>query len=343
MVRDFPQLVWDEALADNWRALLALALVEDLGPSSKAAAPDSLLDPWRDLTSETLVPPDAHGQAAVVARTSGVLAGLPTVPMTIQAIEPRLKWTATATDGQRLERGARVGILSGPARGILAAERLILNTLGRLSGIATLARCYVNAVEGTKARIYDTRKTTPGWRRLEKYAVRCGGGRNHREALFSSFLIKDNHLALGAANSVPADGLSDEPSFEDRSLGDSPSTAAPNYTPAQAVRMARDWLQHRSGEAGANVLVEVEVDSLAQLEQVLPERPDIVLLDNMGPSMLCKAIELRDRLGPGVELEASGGITLETVGQIAATGVERISVGGLTHSAMALDLGLDWL
>jgi nicotinate-nucleotide pyrophosphorylase (carboxylating) len=172
---------------------------------------------------------------------------------------------------------------------------------------------YVEAIRGTRARIYDTRKTTPGWRRLEKYAVRCGGGCNHRTGLFDAVLIKDNHLALA--------GL----------------------TAAEAVRRARTFLAELKHEgASEDMIIEVEVDTLEQLDEVLPVRPDIVLLDNMTPDQLRRAVALRDASGAEVELEASGGVDLETVRGIAETGIERISVGGLTHSAVALDVGLDW-
>jgi nicotinate-nucleotide pyrophosphorylase (carboxylating) len=187
-------------------------------------------------------------------------------------------------------------------------------------GIATLTSRYVREVASTHARVYDTRKTTPGWRRLEKYAVRCGGGRNHRMGLFDAVLIKDNHLAqrAGARVGSPADAMA-------------------------AVREARQFLLSRQEPAGQGTLpIEVEVDSLAQLEAVLPARPDVVLLDNMSPSDLCQAVELRNRMAPGIELEASGGVTLSTIRQIAECGVERISVGALTHSARVLDIGLDW-
>jgi nicotinate-nucleotide pyrophosphorylase (carboxylating) len=199
---------------------------------------------------------------------------------------------------------------------MFVVERPLLNLLGRLSGIATLTREYVAQIAGTKARVYDTRKTTPGWRRLEKYAVRCGGGMNHRTGLFDAVLVKDNHLALAAGE---------------------------NVTPADAVRRARDFLEQTNAQRdGGELLIEVEVDSLDQLANVLPAGPDIVLLDNMSPATLREAVRRRDALAPAVELEASGGVTLQTIRGIAETGVERISVGALTHSAPALDLGLDW-
>jgi nicotinate-nucleotide pyrophosphorylase (carboxylating) len=194
----------------------------------------------------------------------------------------------------------------------------LLNLLGRLMGIATLAARYVAEVEGTGARIYDARKTTPGWRRLEKYAVRCGGACNHRTGLFDGVLIKDNHLA------------------QEHGRGD--------YDPAVAaasVTRAREFLRQR-GDQAAQLLVEIEVDTLEQLAAVLPAGPDIVLVDNMSPVELRRARALRDELAPQVELEASGGISLETIREVATTGVDRISVGGLTHSARSLDVGLDW-
>jgi nicotinate-nucleotide pyrophosphorylase (carboxylating) len=204
----------------------------------------------------------------------------------------------------------------------LTAERLVLNLLGRLSGIATLTRKYVDAVAGTQSRIYDTRKTTPGWRRLEKYAVRCGGGCNHRTGLFDAVLIKDNHLAVGKEATD--------------------STA--RYTPAEAVARARRFIEEQAPEpAQGPMIVEVEVDTLEQLDEVLAAGPDLVLLDNMTPAQLREAVRHRDARNPTVELEASGGVRLETVRQIAQSGVDRISVGALTHAAVWLDFGLDWL
>jgi nicotinate-nucleotide pyrophosphorylase (carboxylating) len=188
-------------------------------------------------------------------------------------------------------------------------------------GIATLASRYVAQAQGTKAKIYDTRKTTPGWRRLEKYAARCGGACNHRMGLYDAVLIKDNHLAQ---------------------RGQAASDAA------SAVRDARAFLSGHDGALGLpdralqDLVVEIEVDTLDQLTSVLPAGPDIVLLDNMSPNLLRQAVALRDQLAPQVELEASGGVHLDTLREIAATGVERISVGAITHSAHSLDVGLDW-
>jgi nicotinate-nucleotide pyrophosphorylase (carboxylating) len=206
-----------------------------------------------------------------------------------------------------------------------------------MSGIATLTRQYVEAVRGTKARIYDTRKTTPGWRRLEKYAVRCGGGSNHRTGLFDAVLIKDNHLAFG-------DLALGDLALGDLALGAEASSANPvSYTPAEAVLRARRFLDEQGLAAQGCTIVEVEVDTLEQLDEVLPAGPDIVLLDNMSPPMLVEAVARRNAAGSAADLEASGGVNFATVRQIAQTGVERISVGALTHSAVCLDVGLDWL
>ena len=201
---------------------------------------------------------------------------------------------------------------------MLAAERILLNLLGRLSGIATLTRQYVDLVAHTKARIYDTRKTTPGWRRLEKYAVRCGGGWNHRGGLDEAVLIKDNHLAAGRRR-LPTGRSDSRPPRRSHGQGGSPSE-----------------------RGNPNMVIEVEVDTLDQLDAVLPARPDIVLLDNMSPAQLREAVARRNAFDPAIELEASGGVDLATVRAIAESGVERISVGALTHSAVALDFGLDW-
>lgn len=308
---DFTQITWDDRLEADLRELLRLAIREDLAEEG-------------DRTTAALVPDDATGRANVVVRREGVIAGLPAAEVALQLLDPRLEWLPEAVDGQPVGQGDCVARIQGPAAGILRAERTVLNLLGRLSGIATLTRRYVEAVAGTGARIYDTRKTTPGWRRLEKYAVRCGGGRNHRSGLFDAVLIKDNHLALGTQS----------------------SDAAQRYTPAEAVARARRYVeQHAPGgdSAGCPTIVEIEVDTLEQLQEVLPAAPDVVLLDNMTPATLEEAVRGRDRTNPDVQLEASGGVQLETVRQIAASGVDRISVGALTHSAIWLDVGLDWL
>jgi nicotinate-nucleotide pyrophosphorylase (carboxylating) len=302
MLKDYRQIEWDAEVEDDCRQLIRLAVREDL---------DRLYD-W---TTVSLIPDATPGRARVVARKPGVIAGLPAARITLDEYDPQIKWQPSVRDGQVIAAGTVIAELSGKARSLFVVERPLLNLLGHLSGIATLTKRFVDAVAGTAARIYDTRKTTPGWRRLEKYAVRAGGGHNHRLGLFDGILIKDNHLALG--------------------------TSA-RYTPAEAVSKARKFLEQLDeNDPYRTLLVEVEVDSLEQLREVLPGGPDIVLLDNMPPETLSRAVELRNRLAPTVELEASGGITLQTVAAVARSGVERISVGALTHSAEWLDLGLD--
>ena len=301
--RDFSQQNWDAALQAETEKLIRLAIWED----NETAG---------DLTSQALVPDGDIGEASVVSRENGIVAGLAAAETILRLVDPRLSWLGVRRDGDRVTPGDAVGKISGPVRTMLTAERLLLNLVGRLSGIATLAARYVEEVTGTGARIYDTRKTTLGWRRLEKYGVRCGGGFNHRTGLFDAVLIKDNHLAF-----AHEEGL----------------------TPAEAVRRGRDFITARFGQDGGTLpLVEVEVDSLDQLKNVLSENPDIVLLDNMTPGLLREAARIRNESGSDAELEASGGIHLETVRAAAESGVERISVGALTHSARSLDLGLDW-
>ena len=303
-MNDFRQVVWNADLEAECRQLARLALNEDLAGQS-------------DWTSVAVVPEAMMGRAFVVARKAGTIAGLPAAGIILDEYDRKIAFRPLIDDGTPIAAGTAVAEIAGPARSLLAAERPLLNLLGQLSGIATLTSRFVEAVADTAARIYDTRKTTLGWRRLEKYAVRIGGGHNHRLGLFDGVLIKDNHLALGAI------------------------AKAERFSPADAVGKAREFLAARSDLAG-KLLVEIEVDSLAQLREVLPGRPDIVLLDNMSPATLREAVALRDSLSPGVELEASGGISLETVGAVARSGVDRISAGALTHSAEWLDVGLDW-
>ena len=301
-MRNFTQHHWQTLTEKDFAQLLNLALLEDT-------------DGVGDLTCLALVPETAQGAATVVARTKGILAGVPLVPQILSAIDSALVWESGLGDSAELVCGAVVGTVRGTARSLLAAERLVLNFLGRLSGIATLTRRYVDAVQGTKTNIYDTRKTTPGWRRLDKYAVLCGGGKNHRAGLYDAILIKDNHLALGRQEST-------------------------SFSAAEAVIWAKNFLRERFAELP---IVEVEVDTLDQLREVLSAEPDIVLLDNMSAAQIMEAVRIRNTVKPNVQLEASGGITLETVRDIAETGVERISVGALTHTAVSLDFGLDWM
>jgi nicotinate-nucleotide pyrophosphorylase (carboxylating) len=304
MPPEFRQIEWDATVEDDLRQLVRLAVREDLGRQN-------------DWTTVALVEPEQKGRAAVVAREAGVVAGLRAVPVLIDEMQAAIDWRAQVGDGDSVTAGATLGELAGSARDLLTCERPLLNLVGRLSGVATLTHHYMQRVAGTGARIYDTRKTTPGWRRLEKYAVRCGGGWNHRTGLFDAILIKDNHLAL---------------------------TASQHASPSAAVRRAREFVRQAVAEGiAAPMLVEIEIDDLAQLDDVLAAGPDIVLLDNLPLEALRQAVTRRNEISPSVELEASGGVTLDTVHQIALAGVERISVGGLTHAARSLNVALDWL
>ncbi len=253
-----------------------------------------------DLTTQLTVPQDAQGRGVILAKETGVLAGIEAARLVFHEVDPTLRFTALKADGDRLEPVQAVARIEGRLASILTAERLALNLLQRLSGIATLTRKYVEAVAGTQARILDTRKTTPGLRALEKYAVRVGGGHNHRFGLFDGILIKDNHIA--AAGGVRA-----------------------------AVTRARARAPH-------GLRVEVEVTTLAELEEALEAGADVILLDNMDLPTLRQAVA---RAAGRARLEASGGMTLERVRAVAETGVDFISVGALTHSAKALDLSLE--
>lgn len=279
--------------------LIEAALAEDLGPAG---------GPEGDITSRALLGAEDRGVVSVTARQAGVLAGSPVARLVFGRIDPRVEWRPAIEDGAAFEAGSVVAEVAGPVRSLLAGERMALNFLMHLSGVASVTRRYVDAVAGSRAQILDTRKTLPGWRALEKYAVRAGGGTNHRSGLFDAVLIKDNHLAAWRQGA---------------------------RTIAEAVRHARE-------SAPAGTTIEVEVDSLAQLEDAFEGAPDIVLLDNMPLATLREAVRRRDERAPLVLLEASGGVSLATVRSIADTGVERISVGALTHSAPALDLGFDW-
>lgn len=295
----FEQVDWSDQVADAALRLIRLAREEDLGDGC-------------DWTSHHLVAPTVEGRVAVVARRPGVVAGLNVLPLVLEVFECEVQLDFATSDGQSVEPGQTLATLEGSAVQILTAERTLLNFLGRLSGVASLTRQYVDAVVGTQARVYDTRKTTPGWRLLEKYAVRCGGGCNHRLGLHKAVMLKDNHVALAAQ-----EGL----------------------TLAAAVEHVRRRL---SAEGVTVEAIEVEVDTLDQLAKVLPAAPDIVLLDNMTLEQLSDAVALREAEAPDLILEASGGVTLETIEAIARTGVDRISVGAVTHSAAVLDIGLDW-
>ncbi len=270
-----------------------------------------------DLTTVAVVPLGLPAAAHIVARAPGVAGGVDLIQWIIETIGVNIAVELHVNDGEAFERQAVLATLRGDARDVLTCERTILNFLGRLCGIATWTAKHVHKIGDLKARLYDTRKTTPGWRRLEKYAVHCGGGHNHRSGLYDAILIKDNHLACHAR------------------------LTGKLLSPSEAIAHARDFLAVQP-DAATDAIVEIEVDSLEQLSDALPASPDIVLLDNMSTEQLRQAVKLRDATNAGVQLEASGGVNLATLHGIAETGVDRISVGGLTHSAVNLDLGLDW-
>jgi nicotinate-nucleotide pyrophosphorylase (carboxylating) len=268
--------------------LVRAALHEDLGRAG-------------DITTDAIVPAQAHAETALVVRQAGVVAGLDLTLLAFKLVDPTIVAVVQRPDGTRLSPGDVIATVAGPARGILTAERVALNFLCHLSGIATATAAIVEAVRGTRARITCTRKTTPGLRAVQKYAVRVGGGANHRFGLDDAVLIKDNHIAA-----------------------------------AGGIRLA---LERVRGGIGHLVKVEVEVDTLAQLEEALAVGVDAVLLDNMQPEELCRAVAM---VAGRAITEASGGITPATAPAIAATGVDLISIGWLTHNVTALDIGLDY-
>jgi nicotinate-nucleotide pyrophosphorylase (carboxylating) len=268
--------------------LVRAALLEDLGRAG-------------DLTTDAIVPPDAVARAVLQAREPGVVAGLDMAECAFRLVDPRLRFETLKGDGARLKPGDDIAVISGPARGLLTAERVALNLLGPLSGVASATALIVDAIAGSKAQVVDTRKTTPGLRAVQKHAVRLGGGANHRFGLDDAVLIKDNHIAVAGSLTT-------------------------------AVSRARAYVGHL-------VKIEVEVDTLDQLREALAAGVEAVLLDNMSPDQLREAVALVD--GRAVT-EASGRITPQTAPAIAASGVDLISVGWITHSAKVLDIGLDY-
>ena len=282
---------------DSLQPLLTLALDEDIGPG--------------DLTTSVLIDTESSARGELLLKAEGVAAGLLFVVPILQRVDSRLTFEPCVEDGARLGRGEVMGVIHGPVRPMLTVERTLLNFLQALSGIATYTAQFVAAVADTDALILDTRKTTPGWRFLEKYAVRMGGGVNHRTGLHDGVLIKDNHLAVRAPNHV-------------------------GETIAGLVREAR-------GRISPEIPIQVEIESIDYLEEVLAAQPDVVLLDNMTVPMIREAVQRRDHLhgDKGPALEASGGINLANVRPVAETGVDRISIGALTHSAPVLDISLE--
>jgi len=277
-----------------------------------------------DWTSLAVVARGQVASTAVVARRSGRIAGLHAAAGVARLVDPELRFIRRLEDGAEVAAGETVAELSGPVRSILAAERTLLNVLGHLSGVATATARLVALVAGTRCQIFDTRKTVPGWRLLDKYAVRMGGGWNHRSGLYDAILIKDNHLAALVAS---------------ESSGTEPISAGAGA----AVLRAREFVARTFPSPRAEgMVIEVEVDSLEQLADALPAAPDVVLLDNMEPGALARAVDLRNRMAPAVVLEASGGVGPDSISAIAASGVDRISSGWPTHHAAWVDYGLDW-
>lgn len=273
------------------RAAVKAALAEDLGSG--------------DATSLATLPATATFSVVMRAREPMVVAGLAFAETAFRLLSPKVLINRLTRDGRLLKAGATLLKISGPARAILSAERVALNFVQRLSGVASLTARFVTEVQGTKAQILDTRKTTPGWRRFEKYAVTCGGGRNHRIGLFDLILIKDNHLAALRE-------------------------AKPNAVAAAIARARKKFPQLK---------VEVEADTLAQVKQAVEAGADIILLDNMSNAELRQAVKI---VSSRAKTEASGGVNLQTVSGLAKTGVDFISVGAITHSARAMDIGLDF-
>lgn len=302
--QDFVQQAMDERLKDDLFELVRLAVREDL-------------DRGFDLTTVAMVPAELQASAEVCARSTGIAAGVELLPWMIEALDVSLNYQLKITDGNAFSPDQSLAILHGNARDILTCERILLNFLGRLCGIATWTQQHVSIIEHLETQLYDTRKTTPGWRRLEKYATRCGGAVNHRSGLYEAFMVKDNHLACEAHQTGEL------------------------LSPSEVVRKLREFSKN-SDNTKPDTIVEIEVDTLEQLEEALDAHPDIVLLDNMSVETLREAVAMRNSKSPRVQLEASGGITQETLRAKAETGVERISLGALTHSAVNLDLGLDW-
>lgn len=276
----------------GWEAIVDLALAEDIGTG--------------DITTLATIPAAARADGAIIAKQAGVISGLEPAGFVFRRIDPTITFDPSVADGDEVAVGETVATVSGPARGVLTGERVALNLLQRLSGVATITRAYVRAVEGTNAQIVDTRKTTPGLRLLEKAAVRHGGGANHRFGLADGVLIKDNHLAA---------------------LGDPGSDRV-----TRAVHLARCHAPH-------TLRIEVEVTTLAEAEEAVAAGADVIMLDNMDPETMRRAVEI---VAGRALLEASGGITLATVRAVAETGVDLISAGALTHSAPSIDLSLEF-
>ena len=295
------------------RKLIEMALVEDIGAAQ--------MDDGVDCTTDAIVPKQSTARAAFVSRADGVVCGVEIAKLAIEKWAPNLSLNVAIADGQPVSPKQPIAVMVGPAHDILTMERTCLNFMCRLSGISTLTRQYANEIKGTSACVLDTRKTTPGWRRLEKYAVACGGGKNHRMGLYDAIMIKDNHLAFYRT--------------QVKDKGDTIPTS---------IDVARKWINDHQAKLpnGKNTILQLEVATLAQLAIALETDCDIILLDNMSCETLTEAVAMRNKTAPKILLEASGGVNLTTIKNISQTGVERISVGALTHSALNFDIGLDW-
>lgn len=276
----------------TYRPLVKLAIAEDIGDG--------------DVTAIAAVRPRTRGRAWVKAKATGVLCGLPVAVEVCRQVDRRLRVETKLRDGRRVKPGDRVLDIVGPARSILAAERIVLNFMQRMSGIATLTDDLASRIKGTRARVYDTRKTIPGYRALDKYAVRVGGGVNHRDGLFDQVLLKENHFIAAAAHGADF---------------------------AATIRAAREHV-------GRSRLVEVETETLEQFRIAMAERADIIMLDDFSLADTRRAVAEAKKRRPRPKLEASGGITARTIRRVAETGVDRISIGALTHSVIAFDLAL---
>jgi nicotinate-nucleotide pyrophosphorylase (carboxylating) len=304
---------FDDATQQDALKLIEMALIEDIGATD--------LDRGVDCTTDAVVPTNAKAKAAFVTRDSGVVCGVAVTKLVLKTFAPKVELQVEMADGAKVEPGQTIAVMTGSAHDILTIERTCLNFMCRLSGISTSTEKFVAKTGAHPAQILDTRKTTPGWRRLEKYAVACGGGTNHRMGLYDAIMIKDNHLA-----------------FYRSLVSDSENTIP------ESIDLARNWINQNADSLpnGAKTILQLEVDTLDQLANALETDSDIILLDNMTCDQLREAVDMRNDRAPKILLEASGGVNLNTIGDIAATGVDRISVGALTHSAANFDIGLDW-
>lgn len=307
--------IFSEATKQDALRLIEMALVEDIGSAD--------LSVGVDCTTDAIVPHSARARAAFVSRAEGVVCGVEIAKLALATFSPNIGLEVEVEDGQAVSPKQTIAVMDGTAHDILTMERTCLNFMCRLSGISSIAHEFARRVAGTKAVVLDTRKTTPGWRRLEKYAVACGGGANHRMGLYDAIMLKDNHLAFY------------------RSLVQDNEDTIPD-----SIKQARKWIEDNAGRLphGKSTVLQLEVDTLEQLQITLDANcdVDIVLLDNMSCEQLTQAVSMRDEKKPSLLLEASGGVNLNTVRAIAETGVDRISVGAITHSASNFDIGLDW-